>query len=91
MPQNNAKDKLYVVVISNIKERNLLYKLCVENNISITYPELFKQRKIHRLWGISKSGVGLVGTVIARHTPKDQLLHSEKELVTFFEEIIKNL
>lgn len=76
MPQDVKHDDLYVVIISTKEERNQLYDLCVKYNIPILYPELFKEKKVHHLWGISKSGVGLVGTVIARNTDKDKIFHS---------------
>lgn len=74
MPQDVKHDDLYVVIISTKEERNQLYDLCVKYNIPILYPELFKEKKVHHLWGISKSGAGLVGTVIARNTKKDKII-----------------
>jgi len=76
MPQDVKHDDLYVVIISTKKERNQLYDLCVKYNIPILYPKLFIEKKVHNLWGISKTGVGLVGTVIARSTDKDKIFHS---------------
>ena len=76
MPQDNKHDDLYVVIISTKKERNQLYDLCVKYNIPILYPLLFKEKKVHNLWGISKTGIGLVGTVIARNTDKEKIFHS---------------
>lgn len=76
MPQDMKHDDLYVVIISTKEERNQLYDLCVKYNIPILYPELFIEKKIYNLWGISKSGIGLVGTAIARNTKKDMIFHS---------------
>lgn len=76
MPQDMKHDDLYVVIISTKEERNQLYDLCVKYNIPILYPELFKEKKVHNLWGISKTVIGLVGTVIARNTDKDKIFHS---------------
>ena len=80
MPQKTLQNDLYVVVISSKEERDELKKLCVKHNIPILYPELFKEEEIHHLWGISRSGVALVGTQIARHTPKDHIIYNVKEL-----------
>lgn len=71
---------LYVVVISSKEERDELKSLCVKHKIPMIYPELFENTEINHLWGISNSGVGLVGTIIARHTPKDHIVHNVKEL-----------
>ena len=81
-------DDLYVVIISTKEERNQLRDLCVKYNIPILYPEPFKEKKVHHLWGFSKSGVGLVGTAIARYTPKDHLIHSIEELEKIFAEFL---
>ena len=78
--QERKQNDHYVVVISSREERDQLKALCIKHNISLTYPELFKEKKIQPLWGISKSGVGLVGTIIARNTPKDHIFHSIDEL-----------
>lgn len=80
MPQTEKYDDLYVVIISTLEERNQLHDLCVKYNIPVLYPELFKQKKIQNLWGVSKTGIGLVGTVVARSTPKERVLHSLNEL-----------
>lgn len=80
MPQDVKHDDLYVVIISTKKERNQLYDLCVKYNIPILYPELFEEKKIYNLWGISKSGIGLVGTIIAKHISKSYIFHSIEEL-----------
>lgn len=73
-------DDLYVVVISTKEERNQLHDLCVKYNVPIIYPDLFKEKKVHRLWGISQSGIGLIGTVIARNTAKDHIIYSLDKL-----------
>lgn len=75
---------LYVVVISSKEERDELKAICVKHNIPLLYPELFEEEEIHHLWGISKSGVGLVGTVVARYTPKKNIFHSIKEMEYIF-------
>lgn len=80
MPQKTLQNDLYVVVISSKEERDELKALCVKHNIPLLYPELFEEEEIHHLWGISKNGVALVSTMIARHTPKENIFHSVKEL-----------
>ena len=83
MPQQIKKDDLYVVIISSMKERRKLYELCVAKNIPIFYEEIFTSKDLNHLYGISSSGVGLIGTMVARHTPKDHIFHSTKELEPF--------
>lgn len=80
MPQEIKHDDLYVVIISNKRERNHLYELCVKYNIPILYPELFKEKKLHRLWGVSKTGVGLVATMVIRNTSEDHVLNAIDDL-----------
>lgn len=84
MPQINQQDDLYVVIISTKEDRNRLYNFCLNNNIPILYPKLFKEKKIYHLWGLSKTGVGLVSTIIARHTKTNHIVHSIDELKTVF-------
>lgn len=84
MPQNNQQDDLYVVIISTKEDRNRLYDFCLNNNIPILYPKLFKEKKIYHLWGLSKTGVGLVSTIIARNTKTNHIVHSIDELKTVF-------
>jgi len=78
--QERKQNNLYVVVISTREERDQLKALCIKHNIPLTYPELFEEENIQPLWGISNDGIGLVGTVIARYTPKDHIIHSFEEL-----------
>mgnify|MGYP003290502426 CR=1 FL=1 len=75
MPQEKLNGDLYVVTILTKEEQNELYDLCVKSGIKITYPKLFSSKKVHHLFGINQGGVGLVGTVIARNTPKDHILN----------------
>ena len=76
MPKKLKKDDLFIVIISSKKERKNLYDYCLSHNIPILYKEIFTSRKLNRLYGISRSGVGLVGTIIARNTPKDNVFSS---------------
>lgn len=48
-------------------EKGRLYDICVKYNIPITYPELFSDDTHYYLWGISKEGIGLVGTIIMNY------------------------
>ena len=41
--------------------------ICVKYNIPITYPDLFSDDTHYYLWGISKKGIGLVGTIIMNY------------------------
>lgn len=45
-------------------EKSRLYDICIKYEISITYPSLFADDKHYYLWGISKNGIGLVGTMV---------------------------
>lgn len=78
--QERKQNDLYVVVISTREERDQLKALCIKHNIPLTYPELFEEENIQPLWGINSDGVGLVGTVIARYTSKNQIFHSIDDL-----------
>lgn len=77
MPREIKKDDLYVVIIETEEERKTLHDLCVKYDIPILYPELFDEEEplTCHLFGVSESGVGLVGTMVARFTPKDHILH----------------
>lgn len=48
-------------------EKGRLYDICVKYNIPITYPDLFSDNTHYYLWGISKKGIGLVGTIIMNY------------------------
>lgn len=45
-------------------EKSKLYDICIKYNIPITYPSLFADDTHYNLWGISKNGIGLVGTIV---------------------------
>ena len=47
-------------------EKSRLYDICLKHEIPITYPSLFVDNKHYYLWGISKKGIGLIGTIIMR-------------------------
>lgn len=69
-----------LVIGSNQKQQ--LKELCIRYNILLTYPELFDDEDEYCLWGISKNGVGLIGTVIMRHLCKSNktIFHGLDEL-----------
>ena len=48
-------------------EKSRLYDICIKYGVPITYPCLFENDKHYYLWGISKKGVGHVGTVIMNY------------------------
>lgn len=48
-------------------EKRRLYEICIKYSISITYPNLFEDSIDYYLWGISKTGVGLIGTNIMNY------------------------
>jgi len=41
--------------------------MCIKYNIPISYLELFNNDNYYYLWGISKNGIGLIGTVIMNY------------------------
>ena len=48
-------------------EKGRLYEICIKYNIPITYPSLFSDDTHYYLWGISKKGIGLIGTIIMNY------------------------
>jgi len=48
-------------------DKKRLYEICIKYGIPITYPSLFEDDTHYYLWGISKTGVGLVGTIIMNY------------------------
>lgn len=48
-------------------EKSRLYEICVKYGVPITYPNLFNDNNHYPLWGVSKKGIGLVGTVIMNY------------------------
>lgn len=51
-------------LVLNEGEKSKLYNICIKYEIPITYPSLFTDDKHYYLWGISRNGIGLVGTVV---------------------------
>ena len=48
-------------------EKGKLYDICIKYGIPITYPCLFENDTHYYLWGVSKTGIGLIGTVIMNY------------------------
>ena len=48
-------------------EKSRLFEICVKYGVPITYPNLFNDDTHYPLWGVSKKGIGLVGTVIMNY------------------------
>ena len=63
-------------------EKGKLYEICIKYGIPITYPILFENDTHYYLWGIRKTGIGLIGTVIMNYLSKNNgtIFHSLDEL-----------
>lgn len=48
-------------------EKSKLYDICIKYGVPIKYLSLFENETHFYLWGISKNGIGLVGTVIMHY------------------------
>ena len=59
--------KLLCGLVLHEGEKGRLYYICVKYNIPITYPDLFSDDTHYYLWGIRKSGIALVSTVIMHY------------------------
>lgn len=82
------ENKIFGLIISHKSEVRELKELCIRRNIPLTYPNLFsKKEKLHHLWMVSSSGVGLVGTCIMFHFKKDgiKICHGVAELEQYLE------
>lgn len=82
MPQEFNTNELFVIIISNLNERKQLHQFCLEHNVPITYPELFKKKELNLFWGVSKNGVGLVGAYIVWNSKKENVFHSFDEFLS---------
>ena len=78
--KQNEDNNFYVVIIKNKEERDNLKSFCIKHNIPLTYPHLFDEERIYHLWGINKSGVGLVGTVVANNTKEGHIIDDVEQL-----------
>ncbi len=78
-----AKKKLNLCGLYLMKgDKKRLYEICIKYGIPITYPRLFEDDTHYYLWGIRKTGVGLVGTIIMNYLSENNgtIFHSLEEL-----------
>lgn len=61
-----SEDKLCGLCLKN-GEKKRLFDICNKYHIPITYPSLFKDDICYHLWGIRKTGIGLIGTNIMNY------------------------
>ena len=63
-------------------EKRRLYDICINYDIPITYPNLFEDDKHYYLWGIRKTGIGLISTHIMNFIENNNgtIFHSLNEL-----------
>ena len=66
-------------------EKSKLYDICIKYKIPITYEELFSNDTHYYLWGITKTSIGLIGTVIMNYLEQNNgiVFHSLDELVEY--------
>ena len=63
-------------------EKSRLYDICIKYGIPITYPKLFVDDTHYYLWGVRKTSIGLIGTVIMNSIEQNNgtIFHSLDEL-----------
>ena len=63
-------------------EKIRLYDICIKYGIPITYPKLFADDTHYYLWGVRKTSIGLIGTVIMNSIEQNNgtIFHSLDEL-----------
>lgn len=71
----------------NKGEKNRLYEICIKYKIPIRYPNLFLDNTHYYLWGIRKTGIGLIGTVIMNYLKDNNgtVFYSLNELEKYLE------
>lgn len=71
----------------NKGEKNRLYEICIKYKIPIRYPNLFLDNIHYYLWGIRKTGIGLIGTVIMNYLKDNNgtVFYSLNELEKYLE------
>lgn len=81
LSNKKLENELYCLVLKKGEKRKL-YELCIKYNIQITYPNLFNNDTHYYLWGISKKGIGLVGTIIMNYLSENNgtIFNSLEEL-----------
>ena len=75
-----------IVLVLEPGNKGKLKEFCFRHDIPLTYPNLFVEEKEYHLWGISKSGVGLVDTFVCRGHRKNggKFCYSIEELEEYF-------
>lgn len=66
LSKKKLEDELCGLVLKE-GEKKRLYEICIKYGVPIKYPNLFIDDTHYYLWGIRKSGIGLVGTVIMHY------------------------
>ena len=63
-------------------EKSRLYDICIKYGIPITYTKLFADDTHYYLWGVRKTSIGLIGTVIMNSIEQNNgtIFHSLDEL-----------
>ena len=86
MSMNKLEELCGLVLEKGEKKR--LYEICIKYGIPISYPDLFTDNADYYLWGIHKTGVGLVGTIIMHHLKQSNgtIFHSLDELEEYLRE-----
>ena len=78
-------DKGLIGLVLEPRAKGRLLDLCIHYHIPITYPKLFKSKKHYFLWGLSKDGIGLIGTLAISKLPI--VLHGVDELESYLESL----
>lgn len=66
LSKKKLEDELCGLVLKE-GEKKRLYDICIKYGIPIKYPNLFIDDTHYYLWGIRKSGIALVSTVIMHY------------------------
>ena len=66
LSKKKLEDELCGLVLKE-GEKKRLYEICIKYGVPIKYPNLFIDDTHYYLWGIRKSGIALVSTVIMHY------------------------
>ena len=80
-------DSSYYGLVLYEDERDELLKLCLREDIPISYPDMFsKEYPMTYMWVFSTKGIGGASTIVMHHMSKNRLkiIHGVKELKQFF-------
>ncbi len=84
----NAKNQTKTLIGLYLRkgEKEKLYNLCIKYNIPITYQGLFNDDTHYYLWGIRKTGIGLIGIVVMNYLEDNDglIFHSLDVLEQYF-------